>query len=245
MPQGGALTIRTDTTHMDALDAELGNWDTEPGSYVCLVVEDTGGGMEEEVLARVFDPFFTTKERGKGTGLGLATVFGIVKQSGGHVTAESGNGKGSRFSVYLRASVDEVAGTDQPETEPAPRTQPGRTVLVAEDEEAVRKLAVRVLEREGYEVLQAGDGLEALQLADAFPDRIDLLLSDVVMPEMGGRELARRLRILRPETSILLMSGYDEEMVIGRMEGDDFLSKPFSPNALAERVATLLNYKPS
>lgn len=246
MPQGGTLTITTDTTHMDALDPQFENWDTEPGTYVCLVVKDTGGGMAEEVLERVFDPFFTTKERGKGTGLGLATVFGIVKQSGGHVTAESGRGAGSRFSVYLRAApVDQVAGTDHDESEPRPRTLPGRTVLVAEDEEAVRKLAVRVLEREGYEVLQAGDGLEALQLADAFPDRIDLLVSDVVMPEMGGRELARRLRILRPETSILLMSGYDEEMVIGRMEGDDFLPKPFSPGVLAERVAALLNYKPS
>jgi two-component system, cell cycle sensor histidine kinase and response regulator CckA len=245
MPGGGTLTIATDTTELDPLDPDLENWETEPGSYVRLVVEDTGAGMTQEILERIFDPFFTTKERGKGTGLGLATVFGIVKQSGGHVTAES-NGKGSRFSVYLRAaSAAEIAAAEPGDASTTRRTVPGRTVLVAEDEDSVRKLAVRVLEREGYEVLQAGDGAEALRLADAFPDRIDLLVSDMVMPEMGGRELARRLRILRPETSILLMSGYDEEMVMGRMDGDDFLPKPFSPNVLAERVAALLEYRPS
>jgi two-component system, cell cycle sensor histidine kinase and response regulator CckA len=245
MPGGGTLTIATDTTELDPLDPELDNWQTEPGSYVRLVVADTGAGMTPEILDRIFDPFFTTKERGKGTGLGLATVFGIVKQSGGHVTAES-NGEGSRFSVYLRAaSADEIAAAEPGDASITRRTVPGRTVLVAEDEDSVRKLAVRVLEREGYEVLQAGDGAEALRLADAFPDRIDLLVSDIVMPEMGGRELARRLRILRPETSILLMSGYDEEMVMGRVDGDDFLPKPFSPNALAERVAALLEYRPS
>jgi two-component system, cell cycle sensor histidine kinase and response regulator CckA len=244
MAGGGTLTITTDSTVLDPLNPELENWETEPGTYVSLVVEDTGEGMTQDILDRIFDPFFTTKEPGKGTGLGLATVFGIVKQSGGHVRAESSDA-GSRFSVYLRAASADQNATAPGESGTSPRTVPGRTVLVAEDEESVRKLAVRVLERAGYEVLQAGDGAEALRLADAFPDRIDLLVSDLVMPEMGGRELARRLRILRPETSILLMSGYDEEMVMGRMEGDDFLPKPFSPNVLAERVAFLLEFRPS
>jgi two-component system, cell cycle sensor histidine kinase and response regulator CckA len=245
MPGGGTLTIATRTKELDAADPELENWQTEPGRYVLLVVEDTGEGMTQEVLDQIFDPFFTTKERGKGTGLGLATVFGIVKQSGGHVTAES-DGEGSRFCVYLRAaSADQIAAAEPGDGAASLRTVPGRTVLVAEDEESVRMLAVRVLEREGYEVLQAGDGAEALRVADAFPDRIDLLVSDLVMPEMGGRELARRLRVLRPETAILLMSGYDEEMVMGRMDGDDFLPKPFSPNVFAQRVAALLTYRPS
>ncbi len=242
MPHGGILAIRTATERVRPDDPRIDSWDTPPGAYVCLEVEDDGEGMDPEVLAKAFDPFFTTKDRGKGTGLGLATVFGIVKQSGGHVSAESEPGSGTRFVIHLPAG-----GTQQP----APATRPidpvtagnapGHTILVVEDEPSVRNLAVRVLERQGYEVLEAGDGAEALEVAAASGCPIDLLLSDLVMPGMGGRELARRMRSLRPDTVILLMSGYDDEMVAGQIaEGDDFLPKPFTPADLIGRVAQLL-----
>jgi PAS domain S-box-containing protein len=259
LSDGGTLTIRTDTVRLSSEDPRLEHWEMRPGRYVRLGVEDTGIGMAPEVLTRVFDPFFTTKDQGKGTGLGLATVFGIAKQSGGHAVAESVLGQGSRFTVYLPAATAarplrlqprEAAAAAPPtvvsptESDPAPSSGAGAgplaTVLVVEDEAAVRNLAVRVLERSGYAVIAASDGVEALNLAGSHAGRIDLVLSDLVMPEMGGRELARRIRLVRPSTRILLMSGYDDEMAAGGMDAEDFLPKPFTPAELAERVAAVL-----
>jgi two-component system, cell cycle sensor histidine kinase and response regulator CckA len=248
MPDGGALSIRTDTEQLLARDPRLHQWDMPAGRYARLVVEDTGAGMPQHVLARAFDPFFTTKERGKATGLGLATVFGIVKQSGGHVAAESEPGQGSRFTVFLPAAAElpepDTAAPGSGDNGSQACTKPGATILVVEDEAPVRNLAVRVLERHGYAVMAAGDGVEALALAAAHPGDIHLVVSDLVMPEMGGRELARRIRSVRPSTRILLMSGYDAEMVTGNVDADDFLPKPFTPADLADRVAAILARQP-
>jgi two-component system, cell cycle sensor histidine kinase and response regulator CckA len=254
MPEGGTLVIQTEPARLEAGDPEPAAWGVEPGDYVRLTVADSGAGMTAEVLARAFDPFFTTKDRGKGTGLGLATVFGIVKQSGGHVTAHSAPGEGARVCVYLPATsampgdasvlAHGAPARASARAAPPAADEPGGprcTVLVVEDEEPVRKLAVRVLERQGYRVLSAGNGVEALEQVAACSGRIDVLVSDLVMPEMGGRELAARVRELRPDTAILIMSGYDEDMAAGGMAGAEFIPKPFTPAALVERVAALAN----
>ena len=243
MPAGGELTIRTDVTRLADGDIGGDHWDVDPGEYVRLIVEDTGSGMSEETLAHAFDPFFTTKERGKGTGLGLATVFGIVKQSGGHVTAESEAGHGSRFIVHLPLVASPGTEDAVGEESDAGRDASGvRTVLVVEDEDAVRKLVARVLERRGYQVLVAADGTEALDVVEEHGGALDLVLSDLVMPEMGGRELAARLGETRPELPILFMSGYEEDLASGAGSelGQNFLPKPFTPRALAEKVAETL-----
>jgi two-component system, cell cycle sensor histidine kinase and response regulator CckA len=251
MPDGGTLIIQTEPARLEPGDPELAAWGVEAGGYVRLTVTDTGVGMTEAVLARAFDPFFTTKDRGKGTGLGLATVFGIVKQSGGHVTAQSEHGEGARICVYLPATA-EMAGPalelapapTSPRAEPSTADEtpaPMPTVLVVEDEAPVRRLAVKVLERHGYRVLSAQDGADALRQLRHHPGRIDVLVTDLVMPVMGGRELAARMRELRPDTAILIMSGYDEELVAGGLAGAEFIPKPFTPAALVERVATLAN----
>jgi two-component system, cell cycle sensor histidine kinase and response regulator CckA len=241
MPDGGVLDLRTGAVHLQPDDPNLSSWDMEPGPYVHLAVEDTGEGIPPETLARVFDPFFTTKERGKGIGLGLATVFGIVKQSGGHVTVWSEPGQGARFEIYLPAAVDLADPADEVVATPDDATaSPGGVVLVAEDEPSVRRLAARILMRRGFEVLEAPNGVEALELAASFDGRIDLLLTDLVMPEMGGRELARRIRALRPETAVLVMSGYEDEVATTGMGDDEFVKKPFTPAELAGRVSVLV-----
>jgi two-component system, cell cycle sensor histidine kinase and response regulator CckA len=252
MPDGGTLIIQSEPARLEPRDPEPAAWGVEPGDYVRLAVADTGVGMTEEVLARAFDPFFTTKDRGKGTGLGLATVFGIVKQSGGHVTAHSKPGEGARICVYLPATARmpgqgpdlTVASPISAQAEPTAADEPSApvpTVLVVEDEAPVRRLAVRVLERHGYRVLSAHDGADALRQVSRHPDHIDVLVTDLVMPVMGGRELAARMRELRPDTAILIMSGYDEELVADGLAGAEFIPKPFTPTALVERVATLVN----
>jgi PAS domain S-box-containing protein len=240
METGGTLTIETGLLELGEGDERTDRWEVEPGEYVRLQVADTGHGMDEATLDRAFEPFFTTKEQGKGTGLGLATVFGIVKQSGGHVTARSEPEEGTAVDVILpraeAAPVAPVRGRVEHEIQ-EPEVD-GATVLVVEDEAAVRKLAVRVLERAGYTVLSAENGRKALDVLDDHPG-LDLILSDLVMPDMGGRELARRLRTARPELPVLFMSGYDEDQ-IQDAEGADFLAKPFTPAVLTGRVAAAL-----
>jgi signal transduction histidine kinase len=236
MPDGGRLLIRTG--NVDVNDGA----DLPAGPYALIEVTDTGTGMDAATLARVFEPFFTTKERGKGTGLGLASVYGIVRQSGGHIAVASTPGAGTTFRIYLPrvdAPVD-TARAPRVVSVPAPGIE---TVLVAEDEQMVRVLIRKVLEQAGYTVLLASGGAEALQLAERHPASIQLLVTDVVMPGMSGRELARRLLELRPETKVLYLSGYADDAVErhGVLDpGTAFMQKPFTPGALASRVREVL-----
>ena len=228
MPDGGRLTIRTANVPGEA--------------HVLVEVTDTGTGMDAATLARVFEPFFTTKERGKGTGLGLASVYGIVHQSGGDITVRSSPGAGTTFRIHL-PRVDEPVEVSRAAPIVATPVAGTETILVAEDEQIVRVLVRKVLEQAGYMVLLAGGGAEALQIAERHPGPIQLLVTDVVMPGMTGRELARRLIELRPTTKVLYLSGYADEAVErhGVLDpGTAFMQKPFSPSALAARVREVL-----
>jgi two-component system cell cycle sensor histidine kinase/response regulator CckA len=244
MPRGGRLTIETQPV---ALNQEYSSFKTDvavrPGQYVLLTVSDTGQGMDRSTLKRVFEPFFTTKAVGQGTGLGLSTVYGIVKQSEGYVWAYSEPGQGTVFKIYLPSVQDGISApvSEQPLPQGAVA---GEAILVVEDEEAVRSVVSRVLECEGYKVLQAEDGGEALELIEGSDRSIDLVITDVAMPNMNGRELAAQLKTLRPKLPVLFISGYtDDEMVRrGLIEPTSpFLSKPFSPEALAAKVRLLLD----
>jgi signal transduction histidine kinase/CheY-like chemotaxis protein len=242
MPSGGRLTVRTRDVQVDEALARQ-RPDLQPGRHVAMAVADTGVGMDAATQAHLFEPFFTTKELGRGTGLGLSTVYGIVKQSGGHISVESAPGKGARFEV-LFPCVEAQAHSD---TSTVPVLEGGRgteTVLVVEDELAVLDLACRVLKSAGYSVLTAKSGLEALEIVRGHSGPIDLLLTDVVMPRMAGPELARRFRALRPGSRVLYMSGYTGEAV-GRQgvlpEGVQLLEKPFTPDVLTARVRKTLD----
>lgn len=256
MPEGGTLTFETDVLTLQPGDPRIPRWEVTAGCYVRLRVRDTGTGMDADTLEHAFEPFFTTKEQGKGTGLGLATVFGIVKQSGGHVTVVSEPGAGTVCDVILPRTAESTAPAgDSSEAFPAPATPgaPGRgtlpegvrpvgvTVLVVEDEAAVRKLAVRVLERAGCTVLSAENGARALEVIEAHERALDLVVTDLVMPDMGGRELAEHLRHRLPELPILFMSGYDDELFADDDSHSAFLAKPFTPAALTEHVTAALN----
>ena len=242
MPRGGRLTLRTRDAYLDEAYTRA-HPEARPGSYVLLEVSDTGCGMTEEVRARVFEPFFTTKEPGKGTGLGLATVYGIVKQGEGNIIVRSAPGVGSTFEVYLpRAEADQTAAGRLQAPCDAPEGR--ETVLLAEDEDGVRGLARQVLEGRGYRVLEASDGEAALGAARRHAGRIDLLVTDVVMPRLSGPDLARRLAPLHPETRVLFLSGYTDDAVMRhgvREEEVHFLQKPFSPTALARKVRDILD----
>ncbi|MFH2203833.1 MAG: ATP-binding protein [Elusimicrobiota bacterium] len=242
MPEGGSLTIETSHSFLsEALSS--GRFNVPPGEYVVVSVRDSGSGMDDEALAHIFEPFFTTKEVGKGTGLGLATVYGIVAQSGGHIVVESEQGKGAAFKVYLPYLAE-------PSAEPKAiefveeMTSGAETILVVEDESLVRRTVDRILRGEGYEVLVAECGEEALRLAAEYKRRIHLLLSDVVMPGLSGPEVARKLSAIRPDMLTLFMSGYPR----GSDGKEDFaglggrlLMKPFSPDDLARRVRKTLD----
>ena len=242
MPQGGRLAIETDNVEVDGTRAPPAA--TVPaGRYVLLQVSDSGVGIDALVQAHLFEPFFTTKPRGKGTGLGLATVYGIVRQSEGHVTVESTPGRGATFRIYLPRVEAPLDPTESPSPVAAPAAGT-ETILLAEDERLVRVLAQKVLERAGYRVLVATGGTEALAVAEHHDGPIHLLLTDVVMPEMNGRELARRLTAVRPGVRVLYMSGYADEAVAqhGVLDpGTAFLQKPFTPEALAKKVRGVLD----
>ncbi|HVZ41920.1 MAG TPA: response regulator [Candidatus Kapabacteria bacterium] len=242
MPSGGRLTIETHRAGAD-IGALLKDLNLASGDYVALVVSDTGTGMSPEVMAHIFEPFFTTKGPGKGTGLGLATVYGIVRQSGGHVVVDSQPDQGTSFTIYLPC-----AGSGGRPVEPEPERKPlpggNETILLVEDEEGVRSLARRILRQCGYTVLDAGTGEEAMRLCVAHDGAIHLLLTDVVLPEAGGRQVAERLAIDRPQMKVLYMSGYTDDAVLrhGVFESEvAFLQKPFTPEALAERVRGVLD----
>ncbi len=240
MPTGGVLRIRTEAVEVDAAEAARLAPPIAPGPYVRLQVSDTGSGMSEEVQRRAFEPFFTTKEQGKGTGLGLSTVYGIVKQSDGVIDVDSVPGRGSTFTIWLPRVEEAAAPTDA--SGPATRPRGGETVLVAEDEPAVRALVRKLMERDGYQVLVADDGVTALRIADGHEGPIHLLLTDIIMPHVGGRELAQRLRPHRPEMRVLYMSGYtDEASRQDPIEAEaGFLQKPFTPEGLTLAVRAAL-----
>jgi len=242
MPEGGKLTLETANMELDATyTAE--HTPVRPGAYVVLSVSDTGVGMDEQTKRRIFEPFFTTKEQGKGTGLGLATVYGIVKQSGGFIWVYSEVGHGTTFKVYF-PRVDEPADVAQRAATLPASVRGTETVLLAEDAAALRAVARRVLERGGYTVLEAPSGKTALDLAVEHDGRIHLLITDVIMPEMSGRQLAERLKEQRPELKVLFVSGYTDDSIIrhGILEpGIAFLQKPFSPEVLARKVREVLD----
>ncbi|HVH68611.1 MAG TPA: PAS domain S-box protein [Gemmatimonadales bacterium] len=243
MPQGGRLMLETSNADLSAGYA-ADHYPAQPGPYVMIAVTDTGTGMSEETQAHMFEPFFTTKEKGKGTGLGLATVYGIVKQSGGFIWVYSELGHGSTFKIYLPRVADatERAGATAPPLERAPRGT--ETVLLAEDETPVRAIARQVLERQGYTVLEAPTAEKALAIAAQYSGAIHLLLTDVIMPGMNGRELATRLAHVRPETRVIFMSGYTDDTVMrhGVLElGSTYVQKPFAPDAIARKVREVLD----
>ena len=243
MPTGGHITIETANAPLDAELASV-HQDAQPGEYVLLAVSDTGMGMPPEVKTHVFEPFFTTKEVGKGTGLGLATVYGIVRQSGGFLAVDSEPGRGSRFRIYFPRA--EVGQPEVTRTLPEPAAAGSGTVLLVEDEIGVRHLARAVLTRYGYRVLEAANGEEALRLTADHAEPIHLLLTDVVMPGMSGPELAVRFLSLRPAAQVLYASGYTDEAIVHHGVRDDsvpFLQKPFEPDDLVRRVRALLEGK--
>ncbi|WP_439631777.1 response regulator [Gemmata sp.] len=240
MPTGGRLTIETRNVEVAPGDRRFP--DLRPGPYAQLSVGDTGVGMTDEVRAKIFEPFFTTKGVGKGTGLGLATVYGIVAQARGRIDVATAVGAGTTFSVLFPAAAHEDAAA--PAATPAPVARGTETLLLVEDEPAVRRFARRSLEALGYAVLEAGNGAEALRAADAHAGPIHLLVTDVVMPEMGGRDLAEAVRGRRPEARVLFVSGYTDDAVVrnGVVQATDaFLQKPFSPVALARKVRATLD----
>lgn len=243
MPQGGKLTIESCNVQIDETYAEA-HVSAKVGPHVMLSFTDTGEGMDEQTRLRVFEPFFTTKGAGKGTGLGLSTVYGIVKQSGGNVWVYSEPGRGTTFKVYLPA-VDEAGDTLRFLRPTAPRGG-SESVLVVEDEEAVRKLAKRILESAGYRVFTAASGVEALAFAESHQGPIDLVLTDVVMPGMSGRQVASRLLAIRPASKVLYMSGYTDNAIVHHGvldDGTNFIGKPFTAVDLTRKVREVLDGK--
>ncbi len=246
MPEGGRLIVETCNTSLDANYA-VDHVSVKPGRYVMLAVSDTGVGMDQQTVAHIFEPFFTTKESGRGTGLGLSTVYGIVKQSGGYIWVYSEPGKGSTFKVYLPRVEDVPEEAASPA--PAMRQQRGtETILVVEDEEAVRDLIRTVLTEKGYDVIPSLDPQHAEQISSRFEGEIHMLLTDVVMPGTSGRELAARISAQRRGIRVLYMSGYTDNVITsgGMLErGLAFLQKPFSPAALVQKVREVLNHTPT
>ena len=241
MPMGGKLIIATANAVIGD-GAEGSGQDVKPGPYVVLTVSDTGVGMTPEILSKIFEPFFTTKSMGVGTGLGLATVYGIVEQAGGFLRVSSEPGQGATFRIYLPLTaagcepLRAAAGSHA-------KMRGSETVLVVEDQDDVRRLAISMLKRNGYRLLEASNGAEAVTLAATFPDAIDLLITDVVMPGMTGRELAAALAATRPSLKVLYISGYAADVIAtqGVLDpGMAYLPKPFTPADLAAKVRGVL-----
>ncbi|MEO2091664.1 MAG: PAS domain S-box protein, partial [Gemmataceae bacterium] len=239
MPDGGRLTVETHGVELTAPSHP----EVRPGRYVLVTVSDTGHGMDAATMARIFEPFFTTKERGKGTGLGLAMVYGFVKQSGGHVEVDSEVGRGTTFRVYL-PHTEAAGGTAESPARPVPASGGTETVLLVEDEESVRDLVRIILRSNGYTVLEARDGQDGLDVARRLAGRIDLLVTDLVMPRLSGRRLAEQLTTARPGLRVLFLSGYAEDEAgppIARGPDVAFLQKPFTPASLARKVREVLD----
>jgi signal transduction histidine kinase/ActR/RegA family two-component response regulator len=246
MPGGGKLIIETSNVQVDQTYAGP-NVDLKPAAYVMLAISDTGMGMDSETTAHLFEPFFTTKGPGKGTGLGLATAYGIVKQSGGAISIYSEPGRGTTVKIYL-PSAEAKPAVEAAAAEPAASLRGTETILVVEDEARVRKLICEVLTARGYRVLEAVRGEEAIRIAAQTKRRIHLLLADVVMPEMSGPRAVEQIRALQPGIKVLYMSGYTDEAIVhhGILEsGQAFLQKPFLPDTLARKVREVLKSQAS
>ena len=243
MPHGGILTIETANATLDA-SYQLEHAPVVPGDYVMLAVTDTGIGMNAETQRRIFEPFFTTKAVGKGTGLGLATVYGIVKQSGGYIWVYSEPGHGTTFKVYLPRVYEAVEPAVTRAEAPATRRDERETILVVEDDAGVRSLTCRILDHRGYRVLEASDPAEALEVARSYEHHINLLLSDVIMPGSGSVSLFEELLRQRRSLRVLYMSGYADETIVRHgllVEGAPFLQKPFTAKGLVEKVREVLD----
>ncbi len=239
--RGGRITLETREVQVDQAFAQA-HLGLRPGPHVVLVVRDNGSGMDAATRARIFEPFFTTKEQGQGTGLGLSTVLGVVEQSGGSITVESAVGVGTTFRLFFpRAS----RGTpSRPVMRSVPAARGNENILLVEDNEQVRVVAREILRRFGYVVLEAAGPLEALRMAEVHTGKLDLLLTDMVMPQMNGAELARRLTAQRPTLRVLCMSGYTDDVSLREGVQDDriaFLQKPFTPETLARKVREVLD----
>jgi two-component system, cell cycle sensor histidine kinase and response regulator CckA len=243
MPRGGSLTIETQNVYLED-DYISQHIEISPGAFVRMTVTDTGDGMDELTRRRVFEPFFTTKEIGKGTGLGLSTVYGIVKQSGGDIMVYSEIGHGTTFKVYL-PSVDQSVEQPQWVADRDHQYAGTETILLVEDDDVVRRLVCEVLTSNGYRILEAKSGKAALSICRSHAGVIHLLLTDVIMPAMGGRELKDKVTNLCPDVKILFMSGYTDDSVANRGIYDAdfaFIEKPFTPDGLARRVREVLEY---
>ncbi len=242
MPQGGRLTIETANVELDETYT-LAHTEFSPGSYILLAVSDTGSGITEEVKQHIFEPFFTTKGINKGTGLGLAVVHGVVKQSGGHIKVHSELGIGTTFKVYLpRVELTPEPGKSEVSSQPTPLGT--ETILLVEDAPAVRTLIRHILTDQGYTILEAADGIEGLRVAEEYKDPIHLLVTDVVMPGMGGRQMAEQFQPLHPEAKVLYLSGYMDDAVVRHgilQEEVQFLHKPFKPSALIFKIRLILD----
>jgi two-component system cell cycle sensor histidine kinase/response regulator CckA len=242
MPRGGRLVLKTANVDLDEAYAAVHD-QVQSGPHVLLSVSDTGCGMDAATRSRIFEPFFTTKELGKGTGLGLSTVYGIIRQSGGHIWVYSEPGQGTTFKIYLpRLAADSAALQEDPA--PGPYLRGQETILLVEDEDLVRQIARRILESHGYSVLEAKDGREALRLQEEHPGPIHLVLTDLVMPGFGGQELAGRLAARCPNLKVLFMSGYAESGILDKelaVRGEVYLQKPFEAHALIRKVRELLD----
>jgi len=243
MPEGGRLTIQTANVDLDLEDAARAVG-VKAGAYVLLAVSDTGCGMDAMTLGRIFEPFFTTKAPGKGTGLGLSTVYGIAKQSGGNISAHSKPGHGTTFKLHLPRASKQREAVSAHVAGSLLGARPGETILVVEDNDQVRRTAVRCLEKEGYEVLSAGGMAEALDVIRAHPTAVHLVLTDVVMPGGSGQEVARQVAARSPGVTTLFMSGYSDDAIINHgalTPGALFLQKPFTPESLSRRVREALD----
>jgi CheY-like chemotaxis protein len=241
MPDGGKLTVETANVELDQSYAST-HMGVNPGPHVVLAISDSGCGMSPEVRGRIFEPFFTTKARGRGTGLGLSTVYGIVKQSGGSIWVYSEEGRGSTFKVYF-PRVDEAREVAEARASQV-RATGAETVLVVEDEQSLRSMVRTVLEAAGYVVLEANGGHEAIAVCLNHVGPIHLLLTDVVMPQMNGREVSDHIVASHPETRVLYMSGYTDKGIVhnGVLEsGAAFLQKPFTPNSLTRKIREVLD----
>jgi len=242
MPRGGKFILETGVVRFDEVFAEQ-HQAMAAGKYVLLAISDTGSGMDEATVSHIFEPFFTTKGEGKGTGLGLATVYGIVKQSGGHILVYTEPGQGTTFKIYLPSAEHKIGLGSKPEAETVSPKRRGTTILLVEDDEIMRSLTKKLLEEHDYTVVEADDGKSALEWVESHPDPIDLLLADVVMRRMSGPELVERLNATRPNLKVVYMSGYTGELMANRdvlKPGVTLLEKPFSRTALLNTIHTTL-----